>query len=110
MYAPLGIAAWTAKTSCCVNGICAVPQHHHSGASSASQHDTAHCEHGAAGMSNCNMACCHEQQTASTSPVAYLLPAPVAVSASMVTVQVISRGRASTAFRFVEPLSPPPRS
>jgi hypothetical protein len=109
MYAPLGLAAWPAKASCCASGVCAVPEHHHGGTSSVAEH-AGQCEHGAAGMANCNMACCHDQQCPATNPVAYLLPAPVAVDASGMAVDLVSSTRATAAFQFIEPLSPPPRS
>ena len=107
LYAPLTLAAWPARQSCCDAGLCAMPEHHHHHA--AASESSAHCDH-SAGMTDCNMACCEQHEHAAIAPVAYVLPAPATTAAPVVTARKPQAETPNNFFVSLDPLYPPPRA
>jgi hypothetical protein len=110
LYAPFAAAAWSSRDmACCTAGYCNIPKHHHS---KAPAHSTAgeECDHGAAGMMNCAMACCQDVDKLVVTSLAFVLPpATTAFSASLVSRSAL-RVRSIEIPRTIQPLSPPPRT
>lgn len=112
LYAPLAGAALLAHgVDCCVGGFCNVPEHHHHKQPPApTQHSAPmDCGHDISGMTSCSMSCCKDPARPALIPGAFLVPslsfAP-AVGAVLDSVQLTA---SLEIFRFVKPLSPPPR-
>jgi hypothetical protein len=116
LYAPLALSAWPANSSCCEDGLCAMPEHHHRGAASnsgAGSDTSVHCDHqttGDSGMTNCNMSCCDQQEGAPMAPVAYVLPAPVSLASPAVAARARQAATTNDFFVTLDPLFPPPRA
>jgi hypothetical protein len=104
LYAPLTLSAWQATPSCCTGDHCAVPQQHHRTA--ASENDLA-CHHAMPAMTNCNMACCEDQDRAPITPVAYVLPPSITNSVALVITQQEQVTTPNEFSRSETPLSPP---
>ena len=110
LYAPFAAAAWSSHDmACCTAGYCNIPKHHHSKAPSNSATGE-ECDHGAAGMMSCSMACCQDVDKLVVTSLAFVLPpSTTAFSASLVS-RNTERSRFIGIPRTIEPLSPPPRT
>jgi hypothetical protein len=109
LYAPLTLSAWPASVSCCDGNHCAIPGHAHRGASSESRR-AMQCQHGSSSMADCTMACCQQQERAPISPVAYVMPPLAALPAPGAAAPNLPASQPNNFPRFIEPLSPPPRT
>jgi hypothetical protein len=109
LYAPLTLSALQASPSCCTGNHCAIPQHHHRTVSAALENDMA-CHHATPAMTDCNMACCQDQERAPITPVAYVLPPTDTNFAAAVLAQHEQLATPDEFSRSESPLSPPPKA
>lgn len=108
LYAPLG-AAWVVYFGvCCNTGQCPIHGHLHSETSSVPER-AMDCGHEMAAVTSCSMSCCHNPERPALTPVIFLLPAPVTVSAATNFEVLVTAPGSMNAFHSSEPLSPPPR-
>jgi len=117
LYAPLALSAWPANSSCCEDGLCAMPEHHHRGAASSpdkGSDTSALCDHQSSGhsggMTNCKMSCCDQQEHAPIAPVAYVVPAPASLASLAVAARAPLAATPNSFFVALDPLFPPPRA
>jgi len=110
LYAPLAGAAWSSyQTACCTSGQCPIPAHHHQKTPPAPANHM-DCGHDMSGMMACTMSCCHDSDRSLVISIAFVLPPCVAVAASAAVKSSIGLAKPLDFPRFIEPLSPPPRS
>jgi hypothetical protein len=109
LYAPLAGAAWSSyQMACCLSGQCPIPAHHHqrTPAAPANHMD---CGHDMFGMMACSMSCCHDTERSLLTPIAFVMPPPVAAAQVAGTTYRIELSKPLDFPRSIEPLSPPPR-
>lgn len=121
LWSPLWAAAWQTNTmSCCADGMCPIHGHAHSAGSPAQapSEPAADCEHDSStkhgckpsGMTPCSLSCCHDTTSSLIAAAIFVLPAPAAISHSVVTTSAPLQ-MARVAFPpSLDPASPPPRT
>lgn len=110
LYAPLGGAAWALYSgACCKSGRqCPIHGYHHSQAPSGPEH-AMDCSHDMAASTQCSMSCCHHPDRPAVTPVVFLLPAPLTVTATMDFKGLGPLPGSGNTVTSIKPLSPPPR-
>jgi hypothetical protein len=116
LWTPLWATAWQDKgMACCDGKMCAAHGHamarHSSGDAGVTQESTPmDCGHGEnAGLTACDMNCCHEQASTILAAVIFVLPEPITISAPAKARHAREQEQALTNSLLFEPPSPPPR-
>lgn len=109
LFAPFAVAAWSSYSAgCCTSGQCPIKGHHHQHGPASSQ-DPMDCGHEMPGMAACSMSCCQDFGHAAIAPGVFVLPVPVALSASTIFAPFVRVREPQNFLRTTKPLSPPPR-
>jgi hypothetical protein len=107
-YAPLAGAAWSAYgMACCQDGMCTIPGHHHSKATT--QSTDSDCNHSAR-MTTCAMSCCQDSEKFGVTSLAFVLTRPASLLAGNRMGRFTPVVRPIGIPRSIEPASPPPRT
>jgi len=67
------------------------------------------CGHDMPAMTECSMSCCQHPERPAVTPVVFLLPAPLTVTATMDFEQLGAVPGSRNTVASIKPLSPPPR-
>jgi hypothetical protein len=108
LFAPYAGAAWVSHAmSCCTGDHCAIPQHHHR--REAPVH--ADCDHdgGGAGMTECGMYCCQDNERPLMAAMTFVMPPAEVVAAPMAATPAVDTPRPREIPRSITPLLQPPR-
>jgi len=109
LYAPLGGAAWSLySAACCTTQQCPI-KGHHAQHSSASPKHAMDCGHDKPAMASCSMSCCQHPDRPAFTPVIFVLPIPLTVSATTNLEALAPAPDSRKIFSSIKPLSPPPR-
>jgi len=109
LYAPVAAAAWSSySAACCTTAQCPIKAHHHQN-SSASSENHMDCGHDMAGMSACNMDCCHDPDRPAMASMTFVLPVVFSLARPAVRKAAINSSKPLDFLRSLQPLSPPPR-
>lgn len=117
LWMPLWATAWqTDGMECCKGGMCmthghAMTQHSSRSAGVTQESTPMDCGHeGHAGLSACEMNCCHDQGSTVVAAVIFVMPMAAGISAPAEASDARKRPLAVVAPVLFEPPSPPPRS